>query len=316
MTELKMAPLITVIVVNYKTRKITTRCLQELYADLGTKNAEIIVVDNASDDGSVEAIRGHFPAAVVIANEVNVGFGAANNQALELARGRYLLFLNSDAFVHPGCVQMLAEYLENHDNVGLVGPKLENEDGSLQRSCWRFPSALRSWADALWISGLFADHPVIGDYRFWKHDEAREVDFVIGACMLARREVYEAIGGFDLRFFMYQEEADWQKRMRAHGWSVHLVPEAGATHLGGASGKDEIPKVNRHFLESLDRYILKHHGSLGFLSMRMAQSVGSFLRAIVWVVISMSPRWRPRAAMKVEQYWGRFRHNLLTRRPI
>ena len=119
---------------------------------------------------------------------------------------------------------MLVRYLEAHHEVALVGPRLLNTDGSLQRSCFRFPSPARAWVENLWLSAFFGPNNAIGDYRRWPHDRERYVDWLVGACALVRREVFEQICGFDERFFMYAEETDWQHRMRQTGWKSALHP--------------------------------------------------------------------------------------------
>jgi GT2 family glycosyltransferase len=292
-------PYLSVIIISYNTRRMTLDCLQTLYTGLDGLTTEVWVVDNASADGSADAIRESFPQVHLIENELNNGFGAANNQALCEARGAFILLLNSDAFPQPNSIATLANYLQRHPKVGLVGPRLLNKDGSLQRSCFRFPTPERAWLENLWISALLANNPVFGDYRRWAHDTERLVDHVIGACMLVRREAYIEAGGFDEAFFMYSEEADWEKRMRDKGWDIAFVPDAQVVHLGGASGVTEKARINGHFFESLDHYALKHHGLPGLISFRAAMTLGCFLRALLWIAVLIAvPRRRAAAAAK------------------
>ena len=305
-------PTISAIIVSYNTRAMTLDCLRALHEDLGDIPAEIIVVDNDSRDGSAEAISAAFPRVRLVVNPSNDGFGAANNLAMRTAAGRYLLLLNSDAFPHAGCLSTLIQYLDDHPKVGLVGPRLLNADGSLQRSCWRFPTPLRAWLESLWISRLLARHPMVDDYRHWPHDAERDVDFVIGACLLVRRETYEEVGGFDERFFMYQEETDWQLRIQRAGWKVRFTPAGIVTHLGGASGRDEALKINRVFFESLDRYSLKHYGSAGFAANRAAQVVGAALRIACWGTVSLLPRRRAQALRELHRQKEFLRRHLRT----
>jgi GT2 family glycosyltransferase len=295
-------PIISVIIVSYNTCDMTLKCLADLYAELNTIRAEVFVVDNASADRSVEAIRTNFPDVHVIANTQNRGFGAANNQALKTARGEFLLLLNSDAFIKPGAIAALIGALRQDPKAGAVGPRLLNRDGSLQISCFRFPSPFRAWVENLWISTAFPHHPIIGDYRRWPHDAPRVVDWVIGACLLVRREVYEKVGGFDERFFMYAEETDWQRRIRDAGWTIVFTPAAQVIHLGGISGAGEKPRINRHFFQSLDYYERQHHGILGLILLRIAMIVGSFLRLGLWLAASIQPRRRVVA-------FGKLRHH-------
>jgi GT2 family glycosyltransferase len=300
--------MLSAIIVSYNTRAMTLECLRALEADLAGIPSEIWVVDNASSDGSAEAIRRELPGVKVVESKVNAGFGAANNVAMRQATGRYFLLLNSDAFPRPGAIPTLIEYLESHPCAAIAGPRLLNADGSLQVSCFKFPTPLRAWLENLWISAAFKHHAYLGDYRFWPHDTERNVDFLIGACMLLRREVFEQTGGFDERFFLYSEETDWQRRIRDLGWEIAFTPAAEATHLAGASGATDKKNINRFFMESLDRYELKHHGGLGLISFRCAMVVGCALRAVIWGAMSLLPARRSNALTKMRG------HLLLTRR--
>ncbi|HSI32434.1 MAG TPA: glycosyltransferase family 2 protein [Tepidisphaeraceae bacterium] len=290
-TDPDARPVVSVVIVSYNTRQMTLDCLRALRADLGDLPAEVFVVDNASTDDSPAAVAAEDPAVRVIANPANVGFGAANNQAMRLARGQFILLLNSDAFPRPGATAALVDYLAAHPGVGVVGPKLLNADGSTQQSCYRFPTPGQCWRENLWLGGLLRRHPRLGDYRYWAHDAERDVDWIVGACMLLRREVFERAGGFDEAFFMYAEETDWQRRIRDAGWRIAFTPAVQVTHLGGASGARDKAKVNRHFFDSLDRYERKHHGRLGLIALRAAMVLGCSVRGLGWGAVSLlAPR--------------------------
>jgi len=294
------APSLSAIVVSYNTRKLTLECLQALSVALEGVPAEVIVVDNASSDGSVEAIRREFPQISVLANDRNLGFGAANNQGMRQGHGRYFLLLNSDAFAEPGAIATLVRYMEENPTVAAAGPRLLNADGSLQVSCFPFPTPFRAWVENLWLPKVLPHTSRWGDYRKWNHDSPRLVDWVVGACLLVRREAYEQVGGFDEQFFMYAEESDWQRRMRDAGWQIGFTPAARVRHLGGASGAAEKPAINRHFFRSLDYYQIKHHGLTGLVTLRAAMAVGSLLRLPLWAgVLALVPRRRPLAAAKL-----------------
>lgn len=306
-------PLVSVIIVSYNTRRMTLDCLRALYADLGgvspEPQAEVWVVDNASTDGSADAVRAAFPDVRLIENPRNAGFGAANNLAIRRARGEFLLLLNSDAFLHPGALGALRGYLQAHPRAGVVGPRLLNRDGSLQPSCYRFPSPLRAWLENLWVSSIVPHHHALGDYRRWAHDSERSVDWVIGACLLVRAAACEQAGVFDEGFFMYQEETDWQRRLRGAGWDIAFTPAAQVTHWGGASGASEEAKISAHFFDSLDRYARKHHGLPGLISLRLAMVAGSALRTLLWAGVALAvPRRRAAARAKTRlQAWLFFR---------
>ena len=274
---------VTAVLVSYNTRELTTRAITSLKEYSGRRTIEIWVVDNASTDGTVESLQERFTDIHFIANMHNRGFGAANNQAMAVARGRYFLLLNTDAFVHPGAIDAMLDRLEADPKIGVVGPRLSNQDGSLQQSCFAFPSPLQAWRENLWLSSLIWQHPGIPDYSKWKHNTAEIVDWVSGACILIRKETFEKIGGFDERFFMYSEETDWQRRMCKQGICIAFEPRAIVTHLGGASGASSGVSINRHFFESLDYYELKHHGLAGLILFRLAMVIGCSLRAVLWM---------------------------------
>jgi GT2 family glycosyltransferase len=283
---------VSVIIISYNTRQMTLDCLGALFADLGA-GADVWVVDNASQDGSADGVRAAFPQVHLIENPDNAGFGAANNLALQRASGDFLLLLNSDAFVRPGTVAALVRCLTSRPKAGIAAPRLLNRDGSLQRSCYKFPSPGRAWLENLGVSGLLARHPAAGDYSRWAHDSERSVEWAIGACLLVRRAAYVQAGGFDEAFFMYQEETDWQRRVRDGGWDIVFTPSASVTHLGGASGASEQARINAHFFDSLDYYIRKHHGRAGLISLRLAMVVGAAARTLVWSGIAAAlPRRR------------------------
>ncbi len=291
-------PEVSVVVVSYNTRDMTLQCLRALWERSRGVSMEVCVVDNASRDGSVEAIRHEFAQVSIIENLHNSGFGAANNAAMQQARGDFFLLLNSDAFVHEGAVQTLIEYAKSHAEIGVVGPRLLNADGTLQRSCYRFPGPARAWLENLWVSSVVPPTSRLGDYRSWAHDGELCVDWVIGACMLVRREVFEQVGGFDERFWMYAEETDWQENIARHGWKIAFVPNAVVTHLGGASGVDDKARINESFFDSLDFYEWKNYGAKGLVSMRLAMVLGGSLRLLLWSLAGFLPAKRKTARAK------------------
>ena len=279
-------PLISAIVVSYNTREMTLECLRALTADLAGVPSEVWVVDNASSDGSADAVAGEFPAVRLVRSERNLGFGAANNRAMREAAGEHFLLVNSDAFLRPGCARALLECLGRHPEAAVAGPRIVRPDGSLQISCFRFPSPSRAVLENLFVASLFPHHPVLGDYRRWAHDAEREVDWVIGACMLVRRRAYEEVGGFDERFFMYAEETDWQKRMRDAGWTVRFTPAGEVVHLGGGSGRRSRQAV-RAFHGSKEEFFRKHYGGAGVLVNRTTSICGAACRIPLYALITL-----------------------------
>jgi len=226
-------PVLSVIIVSYNTREITLECLKRIKAD------EIIVVDNASGDGTVEAIAGKFPKVKIIKNRTNAGFAAANNQGMKMAKGDKILLLNSDCFVNPDTIAKMPD-------VDVVGCKLLNKDGSVQQSWGYFPSLRRITQMMLFLDNLpvvrkYIDSIHVRDLSRYAHEQ--EVDWVTGAFVMLKREVFEKVGGIDEKYFMYGEEMEWMYRIKQAGFAVWYSPTGSATHLLGASSPNRAPAV-------------------------------------------------------------------------
>jgi len=311
-------PVVSVVIVSFQTRELTLRCLRELFLDLrdfAPDEADVWVVDNASNDGSADAIAREFPSVHLVAQGENLGFGRANNVAFERAQGEFFFLLNSDAFVHRGALRELVNYLRAHPGVGVVGPKLQNADGTLQASCWKFPSPQRAWIEALGVARAFSSHPTLGDYYRWAHDDERRVDFLIGAALLVRRKVWEEVGGFDREFFLYAEETDWLKRIWNAGHAVVFWPRALVTHLGGASGASNAPRTSTLFWQGQERYILKHFGARGWRAFRGALLVSAIARLTAFVVLAHAPKHRKSARERLRFFGWQIKRLLSTRAP-
>jgi GT2 family glycosyltransferase len=235
MTEI----VLSICIVTYQTRSYLQACLRSIYQHPPDGNYEIIVVDNHSDDGTVEMLNDEFPEVGVIENAGNLGFTAPMNQALRKGEGKYLLQLNPDTLVHPQAFNSLIDFMESQPEVGICGPKVLNTDGTLQKPCRRGES--RPWAVFtyfLGLSSLFPKSKLFGEYlmNYKDEDETHEVAGVSGSCMLIRREVINPIGYLDERFFAYQEDADYCFQARRSGWKICYVPTARITHYGGQGG--------------------------------------------------------------------------------
>ncbi len=228
---------ISVIYVSYNTKEITRESLKRLLASDHDLKMEIIVVDNASRDDSVAMLKAEFPEIPLIENKVNVGFGRANNQALPLIHGRYVLLLNTDAYVAPDTIAKTVAYMDAHPECGILGAKLIGEDGSLQPSCRYFPTP---WKQFLHVTGLYRHFGQVRmvDDMDWDHDSARNCDWVPGCYYLIRKEVIDRVGLFDPRYFMYCEEVDHCFATKKAGWQVTYFPEP-VVHLGGQSAKSD-----------------------------------------------------------------------------
>jgi GT2 family glycosyltransferase len=238
-------PTLSICIVTYQARDYLKRCLDSIHeGQHWLDELEIIVVDNASIDGTVEMIKGDFPQVHVIENLENRGFSASMNQALRIAHGRFLLLLNPDTIVFPATFDHLIHFIEAHPEAGIYGPKVLNPDGTLQKPCRRGES--RPWAVISYFTGLsrlFPKSKFFSEYlmSYLDEDETHEVAGVSGSCMLIRCEVVDQIGLLDERFFAYQEDADYCFRARQAGWKVFYVPAAKIIHYGGLGGSHVHP---------------------------------------------------------------------------
>lgn len=252
---------ISVIVVSWNVSKLLDVCLQTLQRDLVGIESEVFVIDNASADDSVEMVRSRHPWVQLIANDANLGFAAANNQAIKIAKGEYIFLLNPDTEVQPGAVQHLIEFLEQHPKAGIVAPQLINSDGSIQRSCRKFPTFIAMLYELLGLSRMFPTHPIFGSYKMldFNHDELREVDQPEGACLLLRRQVIEEVGVLDEGFFMLFEEVDWCYRIKEAGWQIWFDPAARVIHHYGQSIKQVKARMILSSHRGLYRFWSKHY---------------------------------------------------------
>lgn len=255
-------PDLSIIVVNWNSRELLERALSCVYATVRAASFEVIVVDNSPGDGCAELLRRRFPAARLQTNAENIGFGRANNQGAAMARGRYLLLLNPDAFVHEGAVDRLVAFMDARPDAGAAGPLLRYADGRLQRSASSFPTVWTELWTTLGLDRAFPRSPVFGRYKltYWAMDDLREVDALMGACLILRRAAVERVGLFDEQFFMYSEEIDLCYRLRAAGWRIYFVPDAEATHIWGGSAKRVPGKTFLRLFHSRVQFFRKHYG--------------------------------------------------------
>lgn len=256
---------ISFIIVSWNVRELLKRALQAMLDDTRAERIEIIVVDNASRDGTVEMLRENFPNARVIANAENVGFTRGNNQALQIAQGRYLFLVNPDTEIQRGAARALIEFMDASANarVGIVGPQLVYPDGAIQSSRRRFPKFSTALFESTKLEQWFPRNRLITDYRLLNTDnyQTQDVDWVVGAALFARRAVYEQIGGLDERFFMYSEELDWCKRAKDAGWRVVYFPNARVLHHEAKSSDQVRAQRDIYFHSSKVRYFKKHRGN-------------------------------------------------------
>ncbi|MEZ6194270.1 MAG: glycosyltransferase family 2 protein [Planctomycetota bacterium] len=252
---------ISIVIASYNTRDLLLQCLASIEASEGAGEVEVFVVDNDSRDGTVDALREHFPDVRLVLNPRNLGFAAANNRALRLCGGRYVLLLNPDTKLDPGTLREVRAVMDARPDVGMAGIKLVRQDGSLDRACRRgFPTLMNSAARFLGLDRVFPRSRLFGGYNLtWRDpDGDYEVDSIVGAFMFLRREVVEEVGLLDESFFMYGEDLDWCWRVRASRWKVLYLGSQEALHIKGASTRRNPAEMNRHFHEAMAIFHRKH----------------------------------------------------------
>jgi N-acetylglucosaminyl-diphospho-decaprenol L-rhamnosyltransferase len=237
---------LSILIVSYNTRQVTLDCLASLYAHPPMVSFEVILLDNASPDGSAEAIGAAFPQVNLVASAENTGFAGGNNIAAEQASGRRLLLLNPDTIVLPGSLQALWDFAERHPARGIWGGRTLFEDGSLNpTSCWGRITPWSLFCSASGLTYVFPRSPLFNPegYGAWARDSEREVDIVTGCFLLIDRALWQRLGGFDRTFFMYAEEADLCLRAAKLGHRPAITPDAEIIHLGGRSEASPVEKV-------------------------------------------------------------------------
>ncbi len=270
----------TIVIVSFDCRAALQTCLLKLIAEGDTP--PIIVVDNASTDGTVEMIAGDFPTVTLIENAENRGFAAACNQGIRACVSDFVLLLNPDTLLKRATLQKLLDTMRAQPNIGACGPRVLNTDGSLQPSCRRFPSLGAMIWDELGLSRLFPHSRRLARYRMsgWQHDETRDVDQLMGSCMLLRRSTLEHIGLLDERFFLYFEEVDLCQRLYQAGWRVAFVADAAVTHLGGECSKSDPRNALGHRYSSLFTFYRKHYPKWQLPILRFVVQMAAFARAL------------------------------------
>jgi O-antigen biosynthesis protein len=273
---------LSIIIVNYNVKEFLQNLIHSIHKAAKNLTYEIIVVDNASDDGSVEFIREKFPEINLIANNENLGFSKANNIGLTVSKGKYLLLLNPDTLVREDTFTTMINFFENNPDAGLAGCKILNPDGTLQLACRRsFPGPWTSFCKVTGLSNLFPKSKIFARYNLSYLDENQtyEVDAISGSFMMFPRKVYEKIGGLDEQFFMYGEDLDFCYRIQKAGFKVFYVHSTQIIHYKGESTKRSSLDETKHFYNAMHLFVKKHLASsfMVELILRSAIAVRSFI---------------------------------------
>jgi GT2 family glycosyltransferase len=277
---------LTIIIVSWNTKDILRQCLQSVYEQTRYLDFEVIVVDNASCDGSVAMVKREFPQVNLLENSDNKGFAVANNQAMAIAKGQYVLLLNSDTVILDNAIETTVDFADAHKDVAVVGPRVLNSDRTLQQTCFMFPSLLSMLLGSTYLNKLFPRSKFFGreQMTWWDRDDIREVDVVDGCFILVRREAVKQVGMLDERFFMYCEETDWCYRFRQAGWKVLFTSNAQIIHLGGQSSKQMPVEMSLQLRGSILQFMRKHRSVLEYKLACVLTWLFFAVRVPVWFV--------------------------------
>jgi len=284
---------ISVVIVGWNARHYLELCLNSLYEAPPRRSMEVLVVDNASSDGSSEMIQSRFPQVKLIRSEENLGFAKGNNVAIRQCQGRYIALVNPDVIVFPGCLDALADYLDQNPKVGNVGPRVLNPDMSMQSTCRRFPTLWNNFCTTTRLEKLCKNSRFFaGEHMFYfPHDRELPVDVLVGCFSMIRRETFDEVGLLDENLFMYGDDVDWCRRARNAGWQVVFYPGGRAIH---DRGKITAPFPVR-FAVAQQRSILyywrKHHGFWGVMGIRSIMFVHHLMRyGVALVTTALRPK--------------------------
>lgn len=280
---------VSFIIVNWNAEDFLEKCLASIYQQVRGLSFEVIVVDNASTDGSPEMVRENFPEVRLICSSTNLGFARGNNLGIRESRGRYLCLVNSDVEILKDCVQTMVAYLNRHAEIGMLGPRVLNPDGTLQNSYRSFPTLWNNLTCALALPNLLPNSRLLGSLflTFFQGDEIRPVEVITGIFWLIRRQALEEVGLLDEDFFMYSEDTDWCRRFRQKGWEIVYFCEAQIIHYGGGSSANAPIKYYLELHRSQIQYWQKYHNKLSQKAFFLILLMHHIFRMISWKVVHL-----------------------------
>jgi N-acetylglucosaminyl-diphospho-decaprenol L-rhamnosyltransferase len=288
-------PRVDVGVVTWNTRDLTVSALRRLLDTDQCADLRLFVHDNASEDGTADAVREQVPEADVVSWPDNLGFAAAVNKLLARAESPWFLMLNSDAWPNPGAIGRMVDAALRHPRAAAIAPRLERPDGSLEHGTHPFPSVRIAVASALPLRNAWAERHAL--HSAWRHDRERRVDWAVGAALLLRQSAVAEIGGLDESFFMYVEDLEWCHRAAERGWEVWFTPDAVVVHVGNASGKAKYGgSRSAVWIANTYRFYRRHHSRAGTVAYRLVNAAGAVVAAL---------RAHARRDRAAAQYWWR-----------
>ncbi|MBW8016056.1 MAG: glycosyltransferase family 2 protein [Planctomycetes bacterium] len=280
---------VSIIVVAWNVKKLLYDCLKSVFDETRDIDYEVIYVDNASEDGSVEMVRQEFSDVKIIENDENMGFIIANNQGIEQAKGRYVLLLNSDTIVLENAIAKTVQFADQHTEAAVVGCKVLNADMTLQRNCFMYPSLLNKFLSASYLYKVFPRSKFFGRERmtWWAYDEPREVETVCGCFSLVRQEAIKEVGLMDKTYFVYGDDPDWCYRFNKAGWEILFTPEPRIIHLGGQTTKQMARKFRLQLYGSQLIFMRLHRSRWTFPIACFFTSMFFLLRSPYWLMKSI-----------------------------
>ncbi len=294
--------ILSILIVNWNTRQDLLQCLASIAANPPDCSFEVLVFDNASGDGSAEAVAALYPQVRLEASLENLGFARANNRVASIAQGQFWLLLNPDTIVHSGALGTLVNYLANNPHVAAIGPRLVNSDGSLQPSIERLPTIFNEWWRLLHMDQLLpvSKYP---QSTLTSHQPQR-VEVLSGACLLLKREAVDADGVFDEEYFVYSEEIDLCDRLYHKGWELHWVPEAVITHLGGQSTRQVADRMFIELYRNKVKFFRKRRGQISAWFYKLVLFQAALVRYVLGKLMLILPWTRGNKLINIGCQYG------------
>jgi GT2 family glycosyltransferase len=309
----------SIVIVNWNTKNLVCNCIKSVYKSVGNISFEIIVVDNGSSDGSVEAVKSGFADVKIISNEQNRGYAAACNQGIRMSQGKYVLLLNSDTVLYEGAIEKTFNCAQQRPKAAVIGCQVMVDADTVQMTCFRFPDLTGLVLRTTGLSRLFKNNRFFGrdSMAWWKRDTEMKVDVVSGMFMFVRREAIDKVGLMDEDFFFYVEDVDWCYRFYRAGWDNIFWPGARVLHVHGGSQSSGIVRMSSFVQQqkSILLFFRKHRGGIICLFARLLISALFASRSFGWTVIALlkkrtDPSYKIVAANR-NVSWGAFKYCLL-----
>jgi len=296
---------VSIIIVAWNVRELLYNCIKSVYEQTEGIDFEVIYVDNASEDGSVEMVKKEFPEVRVIENKENKGFIVANNQGIEISQSKYVLLLNSDTIVLDNAISKTLKFADNHPEAAVVGCKVLNPDMTLQRNCFMYHSILNMFLSATYLYKLFPKSIFFGRQRmtWWDYNNIREVETVCGCFSLVRQEAIKQVGLMDECYFVYGDDPDWCYRFKKAGWKIMFTPEPEIIHYGGQTTKKKADEFLLQLYGSNLIFMKLHRGRLSFSFARVLIAMFFILRVPYWLVRAAFRKSERRVSMQMAKMY-------------